>query len=89
MIPAPSLAQLSALQGDKLEEGAMATVADVMRLVTLTSRRVDAAEGALMACKVQFDVAPFRTLRQCLDDAFDAMSATVMAHIDAVESRNT
>jgi len=94
MRPIPPLAELAALQGDNelsipkpLSEGAMAEVAYTMRLLNAASRHIDQAQGALEACKVPFDVQPFKTLQQCLNEAFATVCRVPLAQADAQARR--
>lgn len=66
-----------------LSEGAMAEVAETMRLLNSASKRIDIAQGRLEACQLQFDVKPFRTVQECLNDAFDAISGIPLANAEA------
>lgn len=90
----PTLAELAALQGDTepllttpLGEGALANVAETMRLLSAADRRIQAAQANLEECRVPFDPQPFRKLSDCLDEAWQALQPAVLAHIDAVERK--
>lgn len=63
-----------------LSEFALAEVVETMRLLNAASRRIDAAQGAMEACRLPFDVQPFRTLQSCLTQAFDAISPIPLAN---------
>lgn len=66
-----------------LSEGAIAEVAETMRLLNAASRRIDIAQGRLEACRVPFDVKPFRTIQQCLDDAYFEICGIPLANAEA------
>lgn len=90
----PTLAELAALQGDKeplltapLGEGALANVAETMRLLTAAGRRIDAAQASLESCRVPFDPQPFRKLSYCLDEAWQSLQPAVLAHLDALDAQ--
>lgn len=70
-----------------LGEGQLANVTETMRLLSAAGRRIDAAQGALEACRVPFDHSPFRKLSECLDEAWLALQPAMLAHIDALDAQ--
>lgn len=86
-LAASSLQQMAEQQFDHelklpkpLSEFALAEVVEAMRLLNTAARRIDAAQGAMEACRLPFDVQPFRTLQSCLTQAFDAISPIPLAN---------
>jgi hypothetical protein len=71
-----TLPELAAQVADRdlMGESALAEVVESMRLLNAAGRRIDAAVGAMQQCRVPFDVKPFRSLQDCLNDAHGALS---------------
>lgn len=89
----PSLAMLAALQGDSelpvpkpLSEGAMAALTATLHELVVASENIDALAGELQHCKVQFDVRPFRLLRDYLGDAVYALQPAMLRHLDGLDA---
>jgi hypothetical protein len=70
-----------------LSEGALAELATAMRILSASDRHIDSSIGALEHCKVPFDHAPFKQALQCLAQAHEAISAVVVAHLDAINAQ--
>lgn len=94
MAHTPTLAELAALLGDNepllktpLGEGALANVAETMRLLSAVDRRIQAAQANLEVCRVPFDPSPFCKLSECLDEAWQSLQPAVLAHIDALDAQ--
>lgn len=64
----------------------MVQVVEAMRLLNAAGNRIDQAQGELQAAGVPFDVKPFRTLQDCLTEAFCAISNVPLAQ---AELKNT
>lgn len=70
-----------------LSEGALAEVAEAMRLLSSAGRRIDQAQGALEQCRVNFDARPFRRVQECLDEAWQALQPALCAHVEALDAK--
>lgn len=95
MVRIATLRQLVEELGDQecvldrpLGEGALAEVTEAMRLLNAAGRRIDATQGALEACRVPFDVRPFRRIQDCLNDAYATLAPIPLAHAEAIARRS-
>lgn len=88
-----TLRELAAQVGDdelpghsqRLGEGALANVAETMRLLSAADRRIQAAEANLEFCRVPFDPTPFRKVSECLNEAWEALQPAILGHIEACD----
>jgi hypothetical protein len=71
----------------EMTDSAYAAVIETMRLLNAATNRIDQAAGELAACRVQFDVRPFRLLRDYIDDAYAALTPAMLAHFDAIDAK--
>lgn len=87
-----SLTQLIAFKSGKgpiakpLSEGAVAALTQTISELVTASENIDALAGELQHCKVQFDVRPFRLLRDYIDDAIAAIQPAMLAHLDGLDA---